>query len=51
MTLKEKIAKARKVDDIRHELSTYESAIAGGSKFTEFYRNKMVQLLKKLEAI
>ena len=35
MTLKEQIAKARKVEDIRHELDTYQNAIKSGSKFEE----------------
>ena len=51
MTLKEQIAKARKVEDIRHELDTYQNAIKGGSKFEEYYQSKIVELLKKLNAI
>ena len=51
MTLKEKIARTRKVDDIKHEIATYEQALVGGSKYSEYYRTKMVQLKAKLEAI
>jgi|TARA_R110000823_G_scaffold117959_1_gene241652 hypothetical protein len=51
MTLKEKIEKAKKVETIRNELSTYELAITTNGKFTKFYRGKMIELKAKLDAI
>lgn len=51
MTLHEKLEKARKVEGIRHELETYELAIAANGKFSDYYRTKMIALQAKLKAI
>jgi len=51
MTLKEKIAKVRKIDDIKHEMATYEQALVGGSKYSEYYTKQINNLKAKLEVI
>jgi len=51
MTLKEKIARTRKIDDIKHEMATYEQALVGGSKFAEYYNVKLNHLRIKLHSI
>jgi hypothetical protein len=51
MTLKEKLLKARKVEDIRHEMESYTNAIALGSKYKEYYQQKVQQLADKLKAL
>ena len=49
--LKDQLLRARKVEDIRHEMTTYENAIKSGSKYTEYYQRKVKELLVKLNAI
>ena len=51
MTLKEKIARARKVDQLKEEMSIYDDAIKGGSKFSDFYATKAAALKADIEAI
>jgi|TARA_B110000240_G_C13221787_1_gene334964 hypothetical protein len=51
VTLKEKVLRARIIEDLRHEMTTYQNAIEGGSKYTEYYQRKVNQLLEKMKAI
>lgn len=51
MTLKEKVLRQRKIDQIKQEVSIYEDAIKSGSKFSDFYATKAALLNEKLEAI
>jgi len=49
--LKDQLAKARKIEDIRHEMTTYQNAIKSGSSYSEYYQRKIKELLVKLNAI
>ena len=51
MTLKEKIAKIRKVDQMKIEMSIYDDAISKGSKFSDFYATKAAAIKANIEAI
>jgi len=51
MTLKEKIAQARKVDQLKIEMSIYDDAIKSGSKFSDFYATKSAAIKNKIESI
>ena len=51
MTLKEKIARARKVDQLKEEMSIYDDAIKGGSKFSDFYATKAAAIREELDVI
>ena len=51
MTLKEKIAQARKVDQLKIEMSIYDDAIKRGSKFSDFYATKSAAIKTKIESI
>ena len=51
MTLKEQIARTRKIDDIKHEMATYEQALVGGSKYAEYYTKQLTSLQTKLDSI
>jgi hypothetical protein len=51
MSSKKKTAKARIISDIRHEISTYTAAIAGGSKFKDYYQSKLLKLEEKLKTV
>lgn len=51
MTLKEKIAKIRKVDQLKIEMSIYDDAILKGSKFSDFYATKAAAIKANIEAI
>ena len=51
MDLKAKIARSRKIADIKHEMETYMNAINANSKYSDFYRGKVTILEAKLEAI
>jgi|Marorgknorr_s2lv_1036017.scaffolds.fasta_scaffold01275_20 hypothetical protein len=51
MDLKAKLAKARKVEEIRKEIAIYEDAVNNKHKFADFYRTKIESLKTKLESI
>lgn len=51
MTLKEKIDQARKVDQLKIEMSIYDDAIKSGSKFSDFYATKSAAIKAKIESI
>jgi len=51
MTLKEKLAKARAVLEVKTELATYKSAIDNNHKFSEFYVNKAAELQIQLDIL
>jgi len=51
MDLKAKIARSRKIADIKHEMETYANAIKANSKYADFYHGKRLALMVKLEAI
>jgi hypothetical protein len=50
-SLRKKLEKARKVEGIRHELETYTLAVAANGKFSDYYKEKILKLQKKLEAL
>ena len=51
MTLKEKLARSRVVNDLSLELSIYNEAIAGNSKFKTFYQGKADEIKAKIKAL
>jgi hypothetical protein len=51
MTLKEKIERTRKIDDIKHEMATYEQALVSGSDYSEYYTKQLTNLQTKLDSI
>ena len=51
MTLKEKIARSQKIDQLKKERKIYLDAIQNGSKFSEFYTIKADELTEQLAAI
>ena len=51
MTLKEKIARTRKVDQLKEEMSIYDDAVESGSKFSDYYATKSAAIQEKLNVI
>jgi len=51
LTLKEKIARSRLIDQLKKERQIYLDAIESGSKFSEFYSTKAVKLTEQLAVI
>ena len=51
MTIKEKIARIRKIDQIKEEISIYAESIKSNSKFKSYYEGKIDELSAKLKAI
>jgi len=51
MTLKERLAISRKVNDKQHEMDTYHAAIKANSKFSDFYRDQVLRLEAEIKTI
>ena len=51
MTLKERIAKSRKVSDKQHEMDTYHAAIKSNSRYSSFYRDQVLRLEEEIKSI
>jgi hypothetical protein len=51
LTLKEKIAKSIRTDQINKEASIYKDAIKSGSKFSAYYQSKLDKLNVSLDEL
>lgn len=51
MTLKEKLARQQRIDDIKTEISYYNAAIRSAPKFELYYNGKIMILEDELKAI
>jgi len=51
MKLKEKLAQAKQINQLKIEMSIYDDAIKNGSKFSDFYATKSAAIKAKIESI
>ena len=49
MTLKEKLAKARKIERMEGELKNYLEAVANDRRFQEYHNSRIIKLIAEIE--
>ena len=51
MTLKQKLAQAQQINQLKIEMAAYDDAVKGGNKFSKYYETKSAAIKAKIESI